>query len=88
MNCTPSLALTHSLLKHSPSLSRRVIEPTTWDPPANLTQPLEEVWQHEMDTYSDPLGFKNYGFDVSFMSPLLIVTSTRSPFLPHPTHSK
>ncbi|KAL1716861.1 hypothetical protein EV715DRAFT_254425 [Schizophyllum commune] len=49
--------------QNTPSLSRRVIEPTTWDPPANLTQPLEEVWQHEMETYSDPLGFKNYGFD-------------------------
>lgn len=43
--------------------SRRVIEPTTWDPPANLTTPLEEVWQHELDTYSDALGFMNYGYD-------------------------
>ncbi|KAL4864915.1 hypothetical protein BDV12DRAFT_158173 [Aspergillus spectabilis] len=37
--------------------------PTTWDPPADLVTPLEEVWQHQLDTYSDALGFQNYGFD-------------------------
>jgi hypothetical protein len=29
--------------------------------PVVLTFP--QVWQHEMDTYSDPLGFMNYGYD-------------------------
>jgi hypothetical protein len=45
-------------------VEKRVIEPTTWDPPTELVTPLEEVWQHELDTYSDALGFMNYGFDV------------------------
>ncbi|KAK4034460.1 hypothetical protein C8A01DRAFT_18748 [Parachaetomium inaequale] len=36
---------------------------STWNPPANLVTPLQEVWDHEMATYNDPLGFKNYGFD-------------------------
>ncbi|RHZ49399.1 uncharacterized protein CDV56_106059 [Aspergillus thermomutatus] len=36
---------------------------STWNPPADLVTPLTEVWEHEMSTYSDPLGFKNYGFD-------------------------
>ncbi|KAI9925995.1 hypothetical protein MW887_004454 [Aspergillus wentii] len=36
---------------------------TSWNPPSNLVTPLNEVWKHEMSTYSDPLGFKNYGFD-------------------------
>lgn len=36
---------------------------TTWNPPSNLVQGLKEVWDHEVSTYSDALGFKNYGFD-------------------------
>lgn len=36
---------------------------TTWNPPSNLVTPLKQVWDHEMSTYSNPLGFKNYGFD-------------------------
>lgn len=35
----------------------------TWNPPSNLVTPLQEVWDHEVSTYSDALGFKNYGFD-------------------------
>ncbi|KAI1080421.1 hypothetical protein F5B20DRAFT_540573 [Whalleya microplaca] len=35
-----------------------------WDPPSNLTTALDEVWEHEMDTYGgDPLTFKNYAYD-------------------------
>ncbi|KAL2826666.1 hypothetical protein BDW59DRAFT_62936 [Aspergillus cavernicola] len=37
--------------------------PATWDPPSDLVTPLNEVWEHEVSTYSDALGFKNYGFD-------------------------
>ncbi|KAH1275039.1 hypothetical protein KXX33_009358 [Aspergillus fumigatus] len=33
---------------------------SSWNPPANLVKPLNE---HQMATYSDPMGFKNYGFD-------------------------
>ncbi|KKA28174.1 hypothetical protein TD95_004219 [Thielaviopsis punctulata] len=37
---------------------------TAWSPPANLTQALSEVWEHEVSTYSNGLfGFKNYGWD-------------------------
>lgn len=35
----------------------------SWDPPSDLVTPLEEVWDHEISTYSDPLGFMNYGYD-------------------------
>ncbi|KAM0230036.1 hypothetical protein ACHAPO_009589 [Fusarium lateritium] len=34
-----------------------------WNPPSNLAKPLKEVWDHEVKTYSDALGFKNYGWD-------------------------
>ncbi|KAE8315149.1 hypothetical protein BDV41DRAFT_531988 [Aspergillus transmontanensis] len=36
---------------------------SSWNPPSELVTPLNEVWEHEMSTYSDPLGFRNYGFD-------------------------
>ncbi|KAL5363884.1 hypothetical protein BJX96DRAFT_178473 [Aspergillus floccosus] len=36
---------------------------SSWNPPADLVTPLNEVWEHEMSTYNDPLGFMNYGFD-------------------------
>ncbi|KAL5041279.1 hypothetical protein BDW71DRAFT_12949 [Aspergillus fruticulosus] len=42
---------------------RDVSLPSTWDPPSDLVTPLQEVWDHEVETYSDALGFKNYGFD-------------------------
>jgi hypothetical protein len=47
----------------APGLSKRQSLPTNWDPPSNLVTPLEEVWQHQLDTYSDALGFQNYGYD-------------------------
>lgn len=34
---------------------------STWNPPSELVTPLNEVWEHEVSTYSDALGFKNYG---------------------------
>jgi hypothetical protein len=42
---------------------KRDLNATTWDPPSDLSPALEEVWKHEVDTYSDPLGFMNYGYD-------------------------
>ncbi|KAJ0419920.1 hypothetical protein BJY00DRAFT_149862 [Aspergillus carlsbadensis] len=51
-------------LTPNPAISKRQSSlPTTWDPPSDLVTPLEEVWQHQIDTYSDALGFENYGFD-------------------------
>ncbi|MFF5230737.1 cellulose-binding protein [Dactylosporangium sp. NPDC000521] len=37
-----------------------------WNPPANLVTPLNEVWQHVESTYSNPYGFRNYGWDQVF----------------------
>ncbi|MBE3042484.1 hypothetical protein IMZ48_07875 [Candidatus Bathyarchaeota archaeon] len=35
-----------------------------WEPPAELSTPLKEVWDHCLDTYTDGLfGFKNFGWD-------------------------
>ncbi len=46
-----------------PTATRTADTASTWDPPASLVTPLSQVWTHEMSTYSDPTGFKNYGFD-------------------------
>jgi hypothetical protein len=34
-----------------------------WNPPARYAGPLASTWQHEVDTYADLYGFKNYLFD-------------------------
>lgn len=34
-----------------------------WNPPRRLVTALNEVWQHEVSTYGDLYGFKNYGWD-------------------------
>ncbi|KAF3940582.1 hypothetical protein ABW19_dt0208891 [Dactylella cylindrospora] len=36
---------------------------STWNPPSNLVTPLQQVWDHEVATYSNALGFRNYGYD-------------------------
>ncbi|EMR65466.1 putative cellulose-binding family ii protein [Eutypa lata UCREL1] len=33
-----------------------------WEPPSNLSTALDEVWEHEMETYSAPLEFLNWGY--------------------------
>ncbi|KAL4931797.1 uncharacterized protein BDV17DRAFT_288381 [Aspergillus undulatus] len=47
----------------SSATKRQSSLPSTWDPPSDLVTPLQEVWDHELETYSDALGFKNYGYD-------------------------
>jgi hypothetical protein len=39
--------------------------PATWSPPANLVTPLNQVWQHQEQTYNggNLYGFRNYGWD-------------------------
>ncbi|MEJ3749946.1 cellulose binding domain-containing protein [Actinomycetes bacterium KLBMP 9797] len=39
-----------------------------WNPPANLVQPLDEVWRHQEQTYNNGnlYGFTNYGWDQLF----------------------
>jgi len=54
--------------------SKRVIQPTTWNPPSNLVTGLTQVWDHEVATYNNALGFKNYG--ISFRSRLPTVALT------------
>ncbi|RHZ52488.1 hypothetical protein CDV55_104360 [Aspergillus turcosus] len=36
---------------------------STWNPPAKLVKPLNEVWEHQMSTYSNAMESKNFGFD-------------------------
>ncbi|KAJ4265347.1 hypothetical protein NW762_004632 [Fusarium torreyae] len=43
--------------------NRPVKRQSGWNPPSDLAKPLKEVWDHEVKTYSDALGFKNYGWD-------------------------
>ncbi|GAA0905715.1 hypothetical protein GCM10009557_80980 [Virgisporangium ochraceum] len=42
--------------------------PGAWNPPANLVQPLNEVWSHQEQTYNNGnlYGFRNYGWDQVF----------------------
>jgi hypothetical protein len=40
--------------------------PGGWNPPANLVTPLNEVWQHQEQTYPNLYGFRNYGWDQIF----------------------
>ncbi|KAF1847452.1 uncharacterized protein K460DRAFT_414198 [Cucurbitaria berberidis CBS 394.84] len=47
----------------SPATSKRDLKVKTWNPPSNIAAALDSVWDHEMKTYSNPLGFKNYGYD-------------------------
>ncbi|KAL4807443.1 hypothetical protein BDV18DRAFT_167972 [Aspergillus unguis] len=57
------IGTTKSSSSSSAHVKRQSSLPSTWDPPSNLVQPLQEVWDHEVETYSDALGFQNYGFD-------------------------
>ncbi|OAL48271.1 hypothetical protein IQ07DRAFT_589091 [Pyrenochaeta sp. DS3sAY3a] len=47
----------------TPAVSKRDLSQTKWNPPSNLVTPLKQVWDHEIKTYSNALGFKNYGYD-------------------------
>lgn len=38
----------------------------TWNPPANLVTPLNQVWSHQESTYGNLYGFRNYGWDQVF----------------------
>src|SRR5690349_11930769 len=40
--------------------------PGGWNPPANLVTPLNQVWQHQEQTYNNLYGFRNYGWDQIF----------------------
>ncbi|KAJ4316161.1 hypothetical protein N0V94_005579 [Neodidymelliopsis sp. IMI 364377] len=43
--------------------AKRDLTQKTWNPPSNLKTGLDQVWKHQVETYSDALGFKNYGYD-------------------------
>lgn len=52
-------------LANTTAISRRQ---TTWGPPAALVTPLQEVWDHQIETYNVNNGglleFENYGYDI------------------------
>lgn len=54
---------TNAWSKLSGSSDKRDLSKMTWSPPSNLVTPLKQVWDHQMSTYSNPLGFKNFGYD-------------------------
>ncbi|MEU4688976.1 hypothetical protein [Actinoplanes sp. NPDC023714] len=41
----------------------RAAAPATWSPPSHLVTPLNQVWQHQEQTYGNLYGFRNYGWD-------------------------
>lgn len=50
-----------SLLAGDAAVSKRQISPSTWNPPSNLVTALQQVWDHETQTYN--MNFPNFGFD-------------------------
>ncbi|WP_433089569.1 hypothetical protein ACQP1P_23740 [Dactylosporangium sp. CA-052675] len=40
--------------------------PSGWNPPASLVQPLSEVWTHQEQTYNNLYGFRNSAWDQIF----------------------
>ncbi|MGY4740895.1 hypothetical protein [Streptomyces sp. ATMOS53] len=58
------LAALAALLFHATGVAApRAEAADEWNPPANLVQPLNEVWNHVSTTYPDLYGFRNYGWD-------------------------
>ena len=47
----------------APARTAGATEAAAWNPPADLVQPLDEVWNHVESTYPDLYGFRNYGWD-------------------------
>lgn len=39
---------------------------SSWNPPSDLVKPLQEVWDHSVETYNNGQweAFKNYGYDI------------------------
>lgn len=48
------------------SKAARVKRQSSWDPPSELVKPLQEVWDHSVETYNNGQWdvFKNYGYDI------------------------
>lgn len=61
--------------------SRIAKRQSTWNPPPNLVTPLKQVWDHEVSTYSNALGFKNYGYDQIMANK---GSANLRPLTPHP----
>ncbi len=47
----------------TPSPTPTPTSSTGWNPPANLVNPLNQVWSHVESTYGNLYGFRNYGWD-------------------------
>ncbi|MER6953663.1 hypothetical protein [Streptomyces sp. NPDC000618] len=58
------LAALAAFLFHSTGVAApRAEAADEWNPPSNLVQPLNQVWNHVSTTYPDLYGFRNYGWD-------------------------
>jgi hypothetical protein len=74
VTCTGSAAPTTPPTQVPTTVPPTTVPPTTppptsgWNPPANLVQPLNAVWQHQEQTYNNGnlYGFRNYGWDQLF----------------------
>ena len=46
--------------------STRSKRQSSWNPPSDLVKPLQEVWDHSVQTYNNGEweAFKNYGYDI------------------------
>lgn len=62
---TPNLDLDGSVWRNLGKTVRSKRQ-SSWNPPADLVKPLEEVWNHSVETYNngDWEAFKNYGYDI------------------------
>jgi len=66
-------------LANTPTIDKRQ---STWNPPAALLKPLQEVWDHQVATYNTngggALAFKNYGYDIINAGKGYVSISSRS----------
>lgn len=48
------------------NLKLRSKRQSSWNPPSELVKPLQEVWDHSVETYNNGQwdAFKNYGYDI------------------------
>ncbi|MFI5842177.1 cellulose-binding domain-containing protein [Catenuloplanes sp. NPDC051500] len=62
VTCTGSATPT-TAAPTTPAPTTPAPQPSTWNPPANLTGALDAVWRHQEETYGNLYGFRNYIWD-------------------------
>lgn len=62
----PDRDLDGAVWKSLTSNAGRVKRQSSWDPPSELVKPLQEVWDHTVESYNNGQwdAFKNYGYDI------------------------